>query len=321
MKFLKKFESNQLDNLQDIENLIEDVCQEVFDKYFMQEIPKSSVVSVFLDEDESDMIFYHIDTWKDKVILRIVTDHLDRYDDFVKCCQEIRERLPRLRKYGLTYTSEVNKLQNPYNFGYVQNLSVEVRIDNKLKKFESFEKIPIEDELSLFLRSEPIFVGTNDWIITRNVSRQTGGTDFFVKRELEFFRNLFSQPSDKHDFFRVSGTKVSGFTREGEPVSGERRSTFKFRYMPKKNKENPIKVTITRYKDDYYLVKVECMVHSESRYSNYNQYGQLKSVLYLIDNFEDLQEFLTKIDQVHYIINGINQSHQIKEHNDTRRII
>lgn len=179
-----------------------------------------------------------------------------------------------------------------------------------LKKFESFEKMPMKGELPLFLRLEPVYSGTNDWSTTRDISRRTGGMDFFTKRELDFLRNLFSQPSDKHDFFGSSGTRVSGFTREGEPVSAEKRSTFKIRYMPKKNKENPIKVTITRYKDDYYLVKVECMTHSESRYSNYNQYSQLKSVLYLIDNFEDLRDLMINMDGVHSRINNVNSGHK-----------
>jgi len=165
---------------------------------------------------------------------------------------------------------------------------------------------------NLFSNIKPIYTGDSPWTITSNVQRERGGTDFFTRRELSFFRNLFDNPSDKHDFFKASGIKASGFTKSGEPVTGERRSVFTVRYMPKDNKVNPIKVIITRFRDDYYLVNVSCIEIQRSRYSMYHNHWDLRCIIYLIDNFEDLQDFLNNLDLVHTKINNLNRQYQYK---------
>lgn len=158
--------------------------------------------------------------------------------------------------------------------------------------------------------------GTEEWDSnwqTRNqIMRQTHGTDFFTKRELDFFRQFFVK-TERDDFFRVSGEKLSGKAPDGTPLSGERRSTFKARYMPGDNKINPIEISITRLKDDYFMVEISCLNKEESRFSEYSIGNTPRSKIYLVDTFEDLKYFLSNIHKYWKKINDswrpVKESH------------
>lgn len=149
-----------------------------------------------------------------------------------------------------------------------------------LKLWESFDKGIEEWELN--------------WQTRDQIMRQTHGTDFFTKRELDFFRQFFVK-TERDDFFRVSGEKLSGKAPDGTPLSGERRSKFRARYMPVDNQINPIEIAITRLKDDYFMVEISCLLKGESRFSEYTYGNAPRSKIYLIDTFEDLKYFLTNI--------------------------
>lgn len=135
---------------------------------------------------------------------------------------------------------------------------------------------------------------TNTWSTRNNIMRQTHGTDFFTKRELSFLRQFFVK-TERDDFFRVSGEKVSGKAPDGTPLSGERRSTFKARYMPGDNQINPIEISITRLKDDYFMVEISCLNKDESRFSEYTIGNTPQSKIYLVDTFDDLKDLLSDI--------------------------
>lgn len=152
----------------------------------------------------------------------------------------------------------------------------------------------------------------SNWQTRSQIMRQTHGTDFFTKRELDFFRQFFVK-TERDDFFRVSGEKLSGKAPDGTPLSGERRSTFRARYMPGDNKINPIEVSITRLKDDYFMVEVSCLNKEESRFSEYTIRNTPKSKFYLVDTFEDLKYFLSNLRKYWKKINDswkpIKESH------------
>jgi hypothetical protein len=149
-----------------------------------------------------------------------------------------------------------------------------------LKLWESFDKGIEEWDLN--------------WQTRNQIMRQTHGTDFFTKRELDFFRQFFVK-TERDDFFRVSGEKLSGKAPDGTPLSGERRSTFRARYMPGDNQINPIEVSITRLKDDYFMVEISCLDKEESRFSEYTIGNTPRSKIYLVDTFEDLKYFLSNL--------------------------
>ena len=155
------------------------------------------------------------------------------------------------------------------------------------------------------------------WRIRNDFSRQCGGTDFFTKRELGFFREFFVK-SDKNDFFRISGEKLSGRAADGTPLSGERRSTFRARYMPVDNRINPIDIRITRFKDDYFMVEISCMSNEDSRFSEYSLSAAPKPKIYLVDSFEDMKDFLFDIRKYWKDINDSwkPQNESIKYNNE-----
>lgn len=134
----------------------------------------------------------------------------------------------------------------------------------------------------------------SNWQTRNQIMRQTHGTDFFTKRELSFLRRFFVK-TEQDDFFRVSGEKLSGKAPDGTPLSGERRSTFKARYMPGDNQINPIEISITRLKDDYFMVEISCLNKEESRFSEYTIANTPRPKVYLVDTFEDLKYFLSNL--------------------------
>lgn len=133
-------------------------------------------------------------------------------------------------------------------------------------------------------------LGSNLWWGLHQV-QQKYGYSTFTKRELDFFRNFFRK-SDRHDFFRISGT------------SKTRRSTFNFKYMSSIDPKNPIKVCIRRLGDDYYYISIEFLTNSQSKYSEYNDSNKPDNASYLIDNYEDLVDFLKDIDKIHKILDN-----------------
>ncbi len=133
-------------------------------------------------------------------------------------------------------------------------------------------------------------LGSNLWRSLYQVQKKYGHS-FFTKRELDFFHNFFTK-SDIHDFFQVSGT------------SKPRRSNFNFRYMSSIDPINPIKVRIHRLGDDYYYISIEFLINDQSKYSEYNRSNKPDSMSYLIDNFDDLVDFLKDIYNIHKILDN-----------------
>lgn len=176
---------------------------------------------------------------------------------------------------------------------------------NHLKLFEDFSYSNLENKIiSNVNESNGVESFPDTWSNKQSIIIRTGGFEFFDKRELDFFHEFFIK-SNQNDFFNVSGKKVSGFGIDGSELSGGRRSKFRLSYMPADNKVNPIRVYISRLKDEYFLVEIRCLSNKDSRYSEYNNEHTAPKRLYLIDSFEDLKDFIFNIKNYWIEVNSL----------------
>jgi len=130
MKHLKYFES-QKDK--DTLELVEDLFQEVYDRWKIKKIPSNQVASDFMTRVEDDSIYYHIDYSFGGIIFRIYqirfASDAEKFKELAKDCIKI---LDRIKKYELNYNIkfDTSVIQNPYNFNMMNSfiLSLESKI-------------------------------------------------------------------------------------------------------------------------------------------------------------------------------------------------
>ncbi len=106
----------------DTMELVEDLFQEVYDKWKIKKIPSKQVASDFMTRVEDDSIYYHIDYSFNGVVFRIYQNRLidihQTQKDFKDLVRECIKILDRIKKYNLNYDIkfDANVIQNPYTF-------------------------------------------------------------------------------------------------------------------------------------------------------------------------------------------------------------
>ena len=117
MKHLKLFEN--FNNSEEVEELLEDLFVEIFDKWEVKELPiEVNNPSEFFGNLDSEDLYWNIITRNDRVILQIKQNifqpsSIERFKDLVRDCQPILERL---KKYGLKFYFYSQMMQNPLNW-------------------------------------------------------------------------------------------------------------------------------------------------------------------------------------------------------------
>ena len=130
MKHLKIFEN--FNNSKEIEELIEDIFVEIFDKWEIKQIPDEvEEQSEFMANLDSEDLYWDIRVSSTNIMLEIKqnvfdTSSLERFNNLVRDCQPT---LKRLQKYSLNIDWNNQTILNPYNFGRLVYFRVVVHLN------------------------------------------------------------------------------------------------------------------------------------------------------------------------------------------------
>lgn len=126
MKHLKLFEDFSNKSVKQIEELLEDLFVEIFDKWEIKEIPDGidkRLDSQFFESLDTEDRYYHIRTVESEKGHRIIfkiqqnifePSSIEKFNEMVRECQPV---LNRLKSFGVDFECDSLMIQNPYNFG------------------------------------------------------------------------------------------------------------------------------------------------------------------------------------------------------------
>ena len=149
MKYLKLFEDFNNKSVKQIEELLEDLFVEIFDKWEIKEIPDDIDHGPFFASLETSDLYYDIGTIKlgkgARIIFKIQQNifepsSIERFKEMVRDCQPV---LSRLKSFGVDFEWDSQMMQNPYNFGRLEYFRVIVDLNNinESKKESLIEKL------------------------------------------------------------------------------------------------------------------------------------------------------------------------------------
>ena len=152
MKYLKLFEDFNNKSVKQIEELLEDLFVEIFDKWEIKEIPDDIDHGPFFASLETSDLYYDIGTIKlgkgARIIFKIQQNifepsSIERFKEMVRDCQPV---LSRLKSFGVDFEWDSQMMQNPYNFGRLEYFRVIVDLNNinESKKESLIEKLDEE---------------------------------------------------------------------------------------------------------------------------------------------------------------------------------
>ena len=122
MKHLKLFEDFSNKSVKQIEELLEDLFVEIFDKWEIKEVPVVDDGQFFESLDTEDL-YYSIRTIElgkgARIIFKIQQNifepsSIEKFNEMVRECQPV---LNRLKSFGVDFECDSLMIQNPYNFG------------------------------------------------------------------------------------------------------------------------------------------------------------------------------------------------------------
>jgi hypothetical protein len=135
MKHLKLFEDFSNKSVKQIEELLEDLFVEIFDKWEIKEVPVVDDGHFFANLDTEDL-YYSIKTIElgkgARIIFKIQSNifepsSIERFKEIVRECQPV---LNRLKSFGVDFECDSQMIENPYNFGRLVNFRVIVTLNN-----------------------------------------------------------------------------------------------------------------------------------------------------------------------------------------------
>lgn len=135
MKYLKLFEDFNNKSVKQIEELLEDLFVEIFDKWEIKEVPVVDDGQFFASLDTEDL-YYNIRTIElgkgARIIFKIQQNifqpsSIERFKEMVRDCQPV---LNRLKSFGVDFEWDSQMMQNPFNFGRLESFRVIVSLNN-----------------------------------------------------------------------------------------------------------------------------------------------------------------------------------------------
>lgn len=135
MKYLKLFEGFNNRNTQEVEELLDYLFVEIFDKWKIKEIPDDIEDGPFFANLDTEEPYYKIRiinfVKQDKITLTIAQNIFDPHSieifkEMVRDCQPV---LNRFKSFGFDFRWDSSFIQNPYNFGRMAYFKVSVEIN------------------------------------------------------------------------------------------------------------------------------------------------------------------------------------------------